>query len=520
MVRIVLNGKGWVSIAAAPPDLRRLANETRIVLILIALAAAVRVGLASIGGFGVDESYMISDARVFALSYVDDPPLHLWLVGGLAKLAGSEDPLLLRLPFIALFAGSTWLMYRLTAALFSARAGLWAAVLLNLAPVFTIAHATWVLPDGPLIFFLLAAATIVAGILFGAQPPAHPTLAWIAAGLCGGLACLSKLHGAFLFIAVLAFLLTVPAQRRWLPTAGPWLGALAAAIVFSPAVIWNLQHGFAGLGFQAARLAGAGSPTLRFLPASVGGQLAYLTPWLMLPLLYCLGRALWRGPSLPKSWFLALLAIGPIAVFTGTAFFSRSLPHWTMPGWIFTFPLMGEACVGVAHRRPRLFYNFLTFSVAVLAAILAVAEVQIATGAITRSMPAWVKSHDPTLDLLRWDALGPALAEHGLISADTPAVAAVNWIETGKINVAIGRIVPVFCLCAGLQQLSFPHHPEEFVGKNIIVVGTRALLSDAGRLERAAARFKRLEPLAPVMVRRGGEPALELMIFRGVDLKD
>ena len=64
----------------------------------------------------------------------------------------------MRLPFIALFALSTWLMYRLGTAIADARAGLWAAVLLNLSPVFGVTTGTWVLPDGPLDCALLGAA--------------------------------------------------------------------------------------------------------------------------------------------------------------------------------------------------------------------------------------------------------------------------------------------------------------------------------------------------------------------------
>ncbi len=59
---------------------------------------------------------------------------------------------MVRLPFILLFAGTTWLMYRLTARLFGEPAGLWAAVLLNLSLVFSITSGGWVLPDGPLMF--------------------------------------------------------------------------------------------------------------------------------------------------------------------------------------------------------------------------------------------------------------------------------------------------------------------------------------------------------------------------------
>ena len=73
-----------------------------------------------------------------ALGYFDHPPLHVWMAWAAVRLFGSEAPIVVRLPFILLFAGSTWLMYDLTARLFGERAGVWAAAL-DLAPMFTLA---------------------------------------------------------------------------------------------------------------------------------------------------------------------------------------------------------------------------------------------------------------------------------------------------------------------------------------------------------------------------------------------
>jgi 4-amino-4-deoxy-L-arabinose transferase-like glycosyltransferase len=494
-------------------------SERRIVLILIAATAALRVAIAANGGLGVDEAYTVGAARMFALGYVDHPPLHLWLVGTWAKLIGSEDPLLLRLPFIALFAGSTWLMYLLAARLFGPRAGLWAAVLLNLAPVFTLAQGSWVLPDGPLIFFMLATANIVAHIAFAEPPLAHPLPAWLAAGICGGLACLSKFHGAFLFAGVLLFLMTVPRQRRWLFTPGPWAGLLMAAIVFLPDAIWNLQHAFRSFTFQGGRLLDAPHFTLDYLPTSIGGQLLYLTPWLMLPLAWFLARALWRGPAAAKSWFLSMLAAGPIVFFTGAAFFAPALPHWPMPGWVFTFPLMGEAWAGMAKRWPKLVYGGPIASAAVLLCVVVVLEVQIADGAVGRAAPGLFAPNDPTLALLQWDALGSALASRKLIDADTPAVAASNWIEAGKIALVIGRRIPVLCLCDDPREFAYLHDPQAFVGKNMIIVGGTTIVAGARDPALLRPRFERMEPLAPVIQMRGGKPALEMKVFRGVGFK-
>jgi hypothetical protein len=113
-------------------------DSTRAVIILIVVATLIRIAIAGTVGLGTDESYTVGNARSFSWSFVEYPPLHVWLVGAWAWLWQSENPLVVRLPFIALFAGSTWVMFRLTALLFNARAGFWASLLLTIVPVFTI----------------------------------------------------------------------------------------------------------------------------------------------------------------------------------------------------------------------------------------------------------------------------------------------------------------------------------------------------------------------------------------------
>ena len=43
--------------------------------------------------------------------------------------------------------------------------------------------------------------------------------------MLGGLAILSKYNAVFVFVGVLAYVLTVPSARRFLATPGPWLAA-------------------------------------------------------------------------------------------------------------------------------------------------------------------------------------------------------------------------------------------------------------------------------------------------------
>jgi 4-amino-4-deoxy-L-arabinose transferase-like glycosyltransferase len=494
-------------------------DERRLVVILILVTVAIRVWLASTEGLGFDESYWAVLARVPSLSYVDDPPMPAWLVAASMQIAGSVAPLMLRLPFIALFAGSTWLMFRLTERLFGARAGLWSAVVFNLTPVFTLAHGMWILPDGPLIFFLLASANAVAVPLFAHTSPRTAVFYWIAAGVFAGFASLSKFHAAFLFLAVLVFLLTAPAQRRWLATAGPWLGALIAAVIFSPVIIWNIQHGFAGVLFPANRVS-----TNAIFPISlvkmVGGGALFLS-WLIIPLFIVLARALRRGPAAEASWFIALLAVGPIAVFTlGSLWVANPNPHWPMPGWLFAFPLLGAAAQSIEQRRPRLVrYGMAGWTVILVVAVAALTA-QIQSNWLSRAAPGLTSTGDPTLDLLDWTELRAALASRGLLESPSKApaaTAATHWSEAGKVSYALGAQTPILCLCPVPQHFAYLLDPRQFVGADVLVVGTEAMLRE--QIDAVSSRFERMTPLEPVILHRNGEPVETLMLYRGVGYK-
>ena len=145
-----------------------LKTPARAVAALILATFAARLLFAAALGLGIDESYMVAAGRKLQLSYFDHPPIAWWMAWGMAHLTGSESALVVRLPFIALFALTTFLMYRVTAALFDPEAGLWAAVVLNMAPVLGVTAGSWVLPDGPLFATLLGRSVLLGpGIAIG-----------------------------------------------------------------------------------------------------------------------------------------------------------------------------------------------------------------------------------------------------------------------------------------------------------------------------------------------------------------
>jgi Dolichyl-phosphate-mannose-protein mannosyltransferase len=485
------------------------------VVVLILVSSVVRIVLAAAFGLGTDESYTVANARILALSYVDYPPLHVWLVGVWSWLWNSDAPFVVRLPFIALFAGSTWMMFRLSSFLFDARAGFWAALLFNLAPVFTLAHASWVLPDGPLIFFLLASAWVVARLLFTGPAPSRSVSGWLLAGALAGLAVLSKYHGLFLLAGVFVFLLSWPPGRRVLASPGPWLGALTTLLLFAPVLIWNADHDWVGLHFQAQRLSADLSVARVF--GGIAAQAGYLTPWIFVPLLAVWLVSLARGPRLPHRWYLALLASGPIIGFTAANILSKGLPHWPMPGWLFVFPMLGAEAARLAQLRPKLMLGASSAAAVTLAAACAVLGTNAMTGWLARDMPEKFAQSDPTLDLLDWSEVRAAVIERQLLNPETPAIAAVHWMEAGKLNYALGPAFPVLCLCADPQQFRYSQDPERFAGRNILVIGAHR---DFKNHETTLTRwFSRVETLEPIMLNRGGHPAMELTVVRGIGFR-
>ena len=488
-------------------DTTRSLRTVHWVIAIIVITGLIRVGLASVIGLGNDEAYTVTAARHFSLSYFDHPPLHLWLVNGWSHLLRTESPLMLRLPFIALFAGSTWFMFLLTRMLFCERAALWAVVAFNLAPVFSLTTASWILPDGPLDFFLLAGACILARILIIDPDNSQPKVLWMAAGLLAGFALLSKYSAILVIVGALAYILTVPTARRWLATPGPWVAVFLALLLFAPVVIWNAQHDWVSFAFQGAR--GQPEPTFKFDRTAqfIAGNAAYLLPWVFLPMLYVLWRALKRGRSNPRSWFLLCLSLGPLVVFTTVALWARALPHWTMPGWLFVFPLFGWELARLEETQPRLVRCSGTATAILMIVVMAALGTQAMTGWMTRLFKI-----DPIEDVLNWSAVKYDLDRRGLLQNDL-FIAGLRWHTTGRLAYAMGPAIQVYCLCEQPHQFSLDADLGALRGRSAIIAIPEKLLNR--ELPKIAKMFQNFEVLPSVSLMRGNQPSTSIALVRG-----
>jgi Dolichyl-phosphate-mannose-protein mannosyltransferase len=477
------------------------------VTLLIFATFFARLVFASALGLGVDESYMVAAGRKLQLSYFDHPPLAWWMAWAAAHLAGSENALVVRLPFIALFGVTTLLMYRLSSALFGPAAGLWAAVLLNLAPVFGISDATWVLPDGPLLAALLGGADCVVAALQGSRRTAWGW--WLGAGVCGGLALCSKYSAVLPMIGFIVFLLTEPTGRRWLTMPHPYVAGLVAAIIFLPIVVWNAEHGWVSFLFQGGRIDGAFRP---FGPiATLGGEAAFLLPWIWAPLIVCGLTAVRRGPSDRKGWLLVCLAAPAIAVFAVAALWGNVLYHWAAPGYLMLLPLLGDA-VARYWQQSRLVRLWLLGTAAFVAFGTAVLASEVRFNWLPAVIGDFPDGKDPSLEVVDWTSLRQDLAGRGLLYKPGLVVAALRWSDAGKIDYALEGRVPVICLGPDAHQYELIARRDDYAGSDVLIVGRTSLEYVVGQYW---FLFDRIESIAPATVFHAGRPAVQLNLFIG-----
>ncbi len=481
-------------------------------VLLIVVATAIRIAIAGTIGLGVDESYAVSIARHPSLSYYDHPPLSFWIVWATVKLTGSEAPIVVRLPFILIFAGTTWLMYRLASELFDPQAGLWAAVTLNLSAVFTLSIGGWVLPDGPLMFFMLASALCLVAPFFRADHE-EPWIWWPAAGVCLGLAGLSKYHAALMGLGIILFILTSSRQLRWLLHPAPYLAAAISVLVCAPVLIWNYENEWISFLFQSGRGEFKGLRPTQVL-TNLLGQIGYVLPWIWCLLAWLLVKTLAAGPRHERAWFLFCLAVPPIAIFTLIPLWGgRGLPHWQAPGYLFLFPLLGLLISDQLKAGARWARRWLVFSIVSLLVVLPLLAAHVATGWVRNIVPSLFEKGDPTREALNWEDLRAHMDKEGFLDRSDLFVVSTHWLEGAKIDYVLGGRLPVLVLTRNPKHFAFQYDTAEMLGRDAVVVGRRKTMRNVET--RYGKYFQSLEPLGSLAITRNGHPEIDLVLYYG-----
>jgi 4-amino-4-deoxy-L-arabinose transferase-like glycosyltransferase len=320
------------------------ARETGIAMAAMAVLVALQVICAATADLRTDEAYYWTLSKEYALSYLDHPPMVAWLVRFGTAIFGDTN-------FGARFGGllAMWIAFAILAdivwRLTRNRGAVLLAVLMPLAAPEYGLLASRIVPDAALIPFSLA---MVWSLVRLAE--SNDGRWWLAAGLFGGLALLSKYTAIFLAPGILAFLLVPPWRARWLRSPYPWLAIVTALLMFSPVLLWNWQHDWASFKFQFIRAGADHGLSARTVGDFLGLQLALVGPVLFPVALAGTVLLAWRGYRRrhPAFILVSTCALVPFAYFLWKSLSLRIGDTWPLVIWPFAF---AAAAINLAEMR-------------------------------------------------------------------------------------------------------------------------------------------------------------------------
>jgi len=303
------------------------------------------------------EAYYWNYAQHLDIGYLDHPPLSAWLIALATSVRDSE--FLVRLPALL-----SWCVMAVFATMYARDAAgdavaLRTALLASALPFFFLVG--WLMtPDAPLAAAWAAALYYLQRALIDGRPRA-----WIGAGLAIGVGMLSKYSMILVPAAALAFVLLDARSRRALVSPWAWTAVALALVVFSPVIVWNLQHDWASFTFQGARRLATRDRRFEF-PQFLLYILIIVTPWAIAGLGSALARERRDGvaKAAPASteladetarrrWrFVVVFTVVPLAAFAVPSFWSATKLHWTGPIWLAGLPMIAAGLGPSAPGAP------------------------------------------------------------------------------------------------------------------------------------------------------------------------
>jgi 4-amino-4-deoxy-L-arabinose transferase-like glycosyltransferase len=409
--------------------------------ILIMALTAFRWAVATTTGLSDTEAYYAAWSRVLALSYYDHPPLVAWSTWLFERLLGGGVAWV-RLGPVLYAAAFDALLYRLTARLFSPRAGFFAVAIVAATPVFFFT-AFLLNPEA-----LLAPLWVLFLLLLLDLRDNDESWRPLALGAAVGAAFLAK-YTAILGLPVALLVIAGSADtRRWLRRPSLYVGALVALAVALPVVAWNAIHHWPSLQLHLSdRMERAAGETLGGALWRVGSaQLLYVQPLILPALLATLGYALAHARRDARYRFLATASL-PVLAFLLTVMVRAgdSEPHWTMVGYV---PLI-VAAAGVLDesqgRLRRVAHRLFRAAMAVSALVLALYVFHLRSPALARALPSYAPAADPLTETLGWESVSSAVAAHAYKLGPGAVAAGAHNVLCGHLQVVLDDWPAVYC---------------------------------------------------------------------------
>ena len=465
---------------------------------------ALRIACAALVPLFTVEAYYWLWSRALAPGYADHPPMVALLIRAGTWVLGDSAPGLRAGGLLAGAVGSL-AFYAFCRRVAGPRSALLGLIALNVSPCFGELPVI-ATPDMPLALFW-----ILALLAFWHAYRGESTGRWLLAGLATGLAVMSKYNGVLLLPVYLLFLLLTARGRGLLARPGPWLAIVVVAVVVTPNVLWNLQHGGRTLSTPAGHMDKAFTP-LR-LPAYLGECAVILTPVFFGAWAWALLARRRRAALLADEGllFCACASVVPFVAFAAVSFKADIHLQWIAPGFLSAIPIAVRALQDAGAAGRRWLRGGLVFSAVFVVGLLVIAPVLLGL--------QWVAGPDAPDAVLRLSReihgqpelaarLHDEIARHGphllLMSSDYHQASLMTWLVDGE--------APALPLQRDhSKQFNFWTEPQDYAGWDAICVD----VDPDGKPPPFAKAFDSLEELPPVVAQVNGHEARRIAVWLG-----
>ncbi|MCA6440665.1 MAG: glycosyltransferase family 39 protein [Chitinophagaceae bacterium] len=373
---------------------------TRKTILLIIIAAAVKLAVSPFLELGNDEVYYWTYAIRPDWNYFDHPPMVGLLIRFTTFNLNWVSEFSIRLGSVVCAALSTWFIFKTGKLLSSERVGWYGALLYTASIYTTFIAGFFILPDSPQMPFYTAALYVMVHII-QKRNEVNSWSTWLVLGLLIGLAALCKVHGLFLWIGFGLFILIK--RRSWLLNPRLYVAGIISVCCLLPILYWNIRNDFITYKFHSGRVTHSGIDITSFM-RELAGEFAYQNPIVYVLIIIAIISFL-RGDlrfrqSRVKVWIFSM-SIPMLLVFWGIALRNPTLPHWSGPAYI---PLFFLAALWLDKNTKRVVPISITiaFAFIIFTLISATAIVQLAPRNFGSQDKENYGEYCPTLDLSGW----------------------------------------------------------------------------------------------------------------------
>lgn len=365
--------------------------------------------------------------------------------------------------------------------------------------------------DAPVLLFWLLGVSAVVHV-FRKEKDHY----WLFAGLCFGLAILSKYTALLAWPSVFLVLLSTKHLRRHLINPYFWGGVFLTGLSLIPVLLFNVKHEWVNFAHNAGHLVSHkhSGLQLKYFPELLGSQFALVGP-ILFPL-FC--WALWRGWKHYRNetdvlaGSLVFGAFPLLGLCFLVSFGKRVYANWPMPAYVYLAPLLAY----LFHKRVLIIAKLRAW----LGASLLLSIILLIPGyAVIFGVDFGVPAHKiPTKKLLGWDRLGGEvdrlLSEVEQQDGEIPFVINNRYDSASAIAFYAKKGPRVFCAKLGdrrMNQYDIWGGWEEQKGRNALMV----LRSEEAppELER---HFVSVEEIGePLMIDNFGEELRTFYFFLG-----